>query len=551
MWAKSFLHSEQREQPSAMTPRFHYCQPKNVFVSIVVLLTTTTALAPVKALIHVQLPKSRAEQEECTMAETKSEGEPHTAAAGARGGLFGAGGRFQGGTDPIMEKFNESLSFDKRMWAQDIRGSMAYAKALAQIGIITNDERDQLVDGLQLVYQEWEKGTFVEKPGDEDIHTANERRLTELIGKDVGGKLHTGRSRNDQVATDTRLWTVQAERDILQSLKLFLQVGAQHAQQHLDLIMAGYTHLQPAQPIRYSHWLCSHLAPVVRDTLRLQQLIPRANVCPLGSGALAGNAFGIDRAFLAQELGFEGDSATGSVTWNSLDSVCDRDFVLEFLFWSTMLLTHLSQWAEDLIITNLLRGVVIDDAYATGSSLMPQKKNPDALELLRGKVGSALGRAVGMTTTLKGLPRAYNKDLQEDKVPLFETVDTVQDCLAIATGVIATLKPNPEKLREALCPEMLATDVADYLVRKGVPFRETHHISGACVRLAEEQGISIDALTLEQLQKIDPRFEPDVQQVWNYEASVERKSSAGGTAKAMVQKQIDDIMAFAKLLEDK
>jgi argininosuccinate lyase len=208
----------------------------------------------------------------------------------------------------------------------------------------------------------------------------------------------------------------------------------------------------------------------VRDTQRLAEIIPRANQCPLGSGALAGNAFGVDREFLAKELGFDG------VTANSLDSVCDRDFVVEFLMWSTLLLTHFSQFAEDVIITNLLKGVDIDDAYATGSSLMPQKKNPDALELLRGKAGVALGRAVGFTATLKGLPRAYNKDLQEDKKPLFEAVDTVKDCIAIMTGVIVTMKPNPEMLMKALCPEMLATDLADYLVRRGVPFRETHHI---------------------------------------------------------------------------
>lgn len=460
---------------------------------------------------------------------------------GTRGGLFGAGGRFKGGTDPIMEKFNESLSFDKRMWAQDLNGSIAYAKANCKAGILTEEERDQIVNGLEQVRQEWSEGKFVEKPGDEDIHTANERRLTELIGP-TGGKLHTGRSRNDQVATDTRLWTVQAEKDLLKDMAVLLQAGAEVAQRHIDILMAGYTHLQPAQPIRYSHWLCSHLAPLVRDAQRLKELVPRANQCPLGSGALAGNAFGVDREFLAQELGFDG------VTSNSLDSVCDRDFVVEFLFWSTILLTHLSQFAEDVIITNLLRGVDIDDAYATGSSLMPQKKNPDALELLRGKAGIALGRAVGFAATLKGLPRAYNKDLQEDKVPLFQAVDTVKDCLAIATGVICTIKPNPDMLMKALCPEMLATDLADYLVRKGVPFRETHHISGACVRLAEEQKISLDALTLEQLQNIDPRFGEDVMDVWNYEVSVERKSSTGGTSKGTVQKQIDDIMAFAATL---
>lgn len=356
-----------------------------------------------------------------------------------------------------------------RMWAQDLKGSMAYAKAITKIRIITEEEGAQLQEGLDKVYQEWADGTFEIKPGDEDIHTANERRLTELMGP-VGGKLHTGRSRNDQVATDTRLWLVDAEREILKDLSFLLCECGEYAREHVDILMAGYTHLQPAQPIRFSHWLMSHLAPIMRDTQRLTEIIPRANQCPLGSGALAGNAFGVDREFLAAELGFDG------VTPNSLDSVCDRDFVVEFLMWSTLLLTHFSQFAEDVIITNLLKGIDVDDAYATGSSLMPQKKNPDALEILRGKAGVALGRAVGFTATLKGLPRAYNKDLQEDKIPLFQAVDTVKDCIAITTGVILTMKPNPEMLMKALCPEMLATDLADYLVRKGVPFRETHHI---------------------------------------------------------------------------
>jgi len=460
---------------------------------------------------------------------------------GARGGLFGAGGRFKGGTDPVMEKFNESISVDKRMWDQDIRGSIAYAKGIVKVGIITEEEGNTLIEGLGKVSKEWADGTFEIKPGDEDIHTANERRLTEIVGA-VGGKLHTGRSRNDQVATDTRLWAVEAERDILKDMSILLKAASEYADEHIDILMAGYTHLQPAQPIRFSHWLCSHLTPLVRDARRLQDIIPRTNQCPLGSGALAGNAFGVDREFLAKELGFEG------VTPNSLDSVCDRDFIVDFLMWSTMLCTHLSQFAEDVIINNLLRGIEMDDAYATGSSLMPQKKNPDALELLRGKAGSALGRAVGFTATLKGLPRAYNKDLQEDKINLFAAVDSVKDCLAITTGVIVTMKPNPEMLMKALCPEMLATDLADYLVRKGVPFRETHHISGACVRLAEEKKVSIDTLTLEELQKIDSRFGEDVLKVWNYEVSVERKSSIGGTSRSSVKKQIDDIIAFAHTL---
>ena len=356
------------------------------------------------------------------------------------------------------------------MWAEDIQGSIAYAKAIQKVGILTDEESSTIISGLQKVHEEWATGTFEIKPGDEDIHTANERRLTEIIGSAIGGKLHTGRSRNDQVATDTRLWTVSAERDILKDLSTLLIASSEFAKEHINVLMAGYTHLQPAQPIRFAHWLMSHMAAITRDAQRLQELIPRANQCPLGSGALAGNAFGVDRDFLATELGFDG------VTSNSLDSVCDRDFVVEFLMWHSLLLIHLSQFAEDLIINNMLKCIAMDDAYATGSSLMPQKKNPDALELLRGKAGVALGRSVGLMATLKGLPRAYNKDLQEDKVPLFDAVDTVKDCLAIATGVIVTMKPNPKMLLKALCPEMLATDLADYLVRKGVPFRETHHI---------------------------------------------------------------------------
>jgi argininosuccinate lyase len=441
-----------------------------------------------------------------------------------------------------MEKFNESLWFDKRMWSQDIRGSVAYAKAIGKVGIITDDEVKLLINGLEEVYKEWEEQNFEIKAGDEDIHTANERRLTEIIGP-TGGKLHTGRSRNDQVATDTRLWTVEAERDILKDMATLLTAAANFSTEYIDVLMAGYTHLQPAQPIRFSHWLMSHITPLVRDAERLKELIPRANRCPLGSGALAGNAFGVDRGFLAEELGFEG------VTANSLDSVCDRDFVVEFLMWHSLMLTHISQFAEDVIVNNLMKCIDIDDAYATGSSLMPQKKNPDALELLRGKAGVALGKVVGLTATLKGLPRAYNKDLQEDKLLLFGAVDTVRDCLAIMTGVIVTMKPNPKMLIKALSPEMLATDLADYLVRKRVPFRETHHISGACVRLAEEKKVSIDTLSLEELKAIDSRFDDDVTKVWDYEASVERKNSIGGTAKASVITQIEDVIVFAKTLE--
>jgi len=436
-----------------------------------------------------------------------------------------------------MEKFNASISFDQRMWREDLQGSKAYAKALVGMGVVTKEESMELVDGLGLIEKEWEAGTFVLQPSDEDIHTAHERRLTELL-PNLGGKLHTGRSRNDQVATDTRLYLARKEKEIVKLMMDLLAAGAKLATETKSILCPGYTHLQPAQPIRFGHWVLSHISPLIRDVERLLSLIPRCNRCPLGSGALAGNAFGVDREFLATELSMDG------VTSNSLDAVCDRDFVVEFLFWHTLMLTHISQLAEDLIIMNLSKSVIISDAYATGSSLMPQKKNPDALELLRGKAGMALGRAVGFTATLKGLPRAYNKDLQEDKRGLFEAIDTTSDCVQIATGVLGTLTVDVEKMGSGLCKEMLATDLADYLVRKGVPFRETHHISGAVVRTAEEMGTDIGSLTLEQLKKIDDRFEADAMEVWNYEMSVERKCSTGGTSLSSVEEQIRKVEEF-------
>lgn len=337
------------------------------------------------------------------------------------------GGRFTGKTDPIMEKFNNSLKFDKMMWKEDLVGSMKYAEALEKCGILTNSEQVEICSGLSQVYDEWNNNTFIIHESDEDIHTANERRLTELIGK-VGGKLHTGRSRNDQVATDVRLWLrVQCE-GILNQLNSIVQVSANTAEQHIDILQAGFTHLQPAQVVRYSHWLLSYIVPLLRDMERLKQLTVRVNVCPLGSGALAGHPFGIDRVLLGTSLNFS------DITINSLDAVSDRDFVAEFMSWASLLMVHLSQFAEDVIILNMQQCITMSDAYSTGSSLMPQKKNPDALELLRGKSGRIIGNATGFLCTLKGLPRAYNKDLQEDKEPLIDTVNTLQDCLSIMLG---------------------------------------------------------------------------------------------------------------------
>ncbi|KAM3576968.1 hypothetical protein VYU27_001110 [Nannochloropsis oceanica] len=315
------------------------------------------------------------------------------------------------------------------------------------------------------------------------------------------------------------------------------------ASEHIDLLMAGFTHLQPAQPIRFSHWVMSHAAALVRDCQRLVDQRKRINVLPLGSGALAGHAFGVDREMIRKELGFE------SLTLNSLDAVCDRDFVAEFMWWASLATVHLSQLAEDLIIYNYTKQVGLSDAYSTGSSLMPQKKNPDALELLRGKAGRVLGHATGFMSTLKGLPRSYNKDLQEDKEPLFDTVDTMVAVLQITTGVFATLTPKAEALAAQLVPEMLATDLAEYLVRKGVPFRETHHISGAAVKMAEERGVALSSLSAADLQALHPSFADDVaEEVWSYERSVERKNAPGGTAKSSVEAQIEAIKKYVASL---
>jgi argininosuccinate lyase len=449
------------------------------------------------------------------------------------------GGRFTGQTDPLMEKFNASIRFDRRLWSADIQGSQAYARALAHAGILTQDEAAQIVAGLDGVKQEWESGSFVLQPADEDIHTANERRLTELIGP-VAGKLHTGRSRNDQIATDVRLWLRAEIEHLRQHLHELIGVTVERAAEEIDLILPGYTHLQPAQPVRWSHWLLSHAWPWQRDAQRLDELAARVNVLPLGSGALAGNPFPIDRDALARDLGFAG------ITGNSLDGVSDRDFIAEFLFWATLTMLHLSRLAEDLIIysSREFGFVTLADAYSTGSSLMPQKKNPDALELLRGKSGRVMGGMTGLMTTLKGLPTSYNKDLQEDKEPLFDAVENLSGSIQIATGVLSTLTPNPVAMRTALSSEMLATDLAEYLVRKGVPFRETHHIAGAAVRMAEVQGIPLAELEVEDLQKLHTAFDEDVAAVWDFEQSVERRDVDGGTSRRAVLAQIAQLRTW-------
>lgn len=434
-----------------------------------------------------------------------------------------------------MVSYNESIYYDRAFYAQDIAGSIAWARANKNRGILTEHEFSEIERGLNAVKEEWASNKFDIKPGvDEDIHTANERRLGEIIGKDIAGKLHTGRSRNEQIATDMRLWLREQLKTIEGYLSDLLKVIAARAESEIEHVMPGYTHLQRAQPIRWSHWMLSYGMAFATDLQRLREVVKRVNRSPLGCGALAGNPFNIDRDAMAKELGFE------TLIYNSMAGVADRDFVVETMQWGSMLMLHMSRWAEDLIIysSGEFNFVKLSDAYSTGSSLMPQKKNPDSLELLRGKSGRAYGQMAGLMMTIKGIPSTYNKDLQESVEPLLDHVKTVGDSIQIATGVLSTLAIQPESMLASLTPDMLATDLADYLVRKGVPFRETHHISGRCVALAEKEKTPMDKLSYEQLHEIDSRFDKDVVEMFDYQRSVEMRSASGGTSKSSVMEQI-------------
>jgi argininosuccinate lyase len=442
------------------------------------------------------------------------------------------GGRFADETDGTLRKLNDSFSFDRRMYAADIRGSQVYAGALHKAGLLTTEEVQAILAGLDQVKAEFEAGTFAAAAGDEDIHTAVERRLTEIIGP-PGGKLHTGRSRNDQVALDLRLWLLGAMAELRGDLRNLQAALLKHAQKHPQPVMPGYTHLQPAQPVLYAHWLMSYFWMFQRDQERLADAARRTAISPLGAGALAGNPFQVDRAWMAAELGLAG------ITANSLDAVSDRDFAAEFLFAGALLGVHLSRLAEDLILfANPRFGFVrLPEAFTTGSSLMPQKRNPDALELARGKSGRLLGNMLTLLAALKGLPTAYNKDLQEDKQPVFDTVDTLTGLLPMLSGLVRGLEPDAAAMQSALEPSMLATDLADYLVRKGVPFREAHALAGQCVRRAEDRGLPLSRLPLEDFLAISTVFEADVLEVFDFRQSVGRRNVPGGTAPQALQAQ--------------
>lgn len=443
------------------------------------------------------------------------------------------GGRFQKPTAVLLRKFNDSLPFDVRLADEDIRGSIAWARGLVGAGVLTSDEAQTLVDGLVQVEQEFAAGTFVFAPGDEDVHTAVERRLTEIVGA-VGGKLHTGRSRNDQVATDFRLWVMGAIEALREHVAHLQQALIASAEANLHTPMPGYTHLQHAQPVTWGHWVLSHFWPLTRDVTRLHGAREMASELPLGSAALAGTAYPVDRRFLAQELGFARVSA------NSLDAVSNRDFAVDFLYAATVIGLHLSRLAEQLILfsSSEFGFVSLDDAYSTGSSLMPQKKNPDTLELTRGKAGRLIGNLTGLLATLKGLPSSYDKDLQEDKEPVFDAFDTLDVALPVMTGVISTLTLRPERMMAQLEPNLLATDLADYLVKRGVPFRGAHHLVGQVVRAAEARGVPLTALPLPEMQAISPHFGADVLEVFDVAASLASRNVTGGTGPEALQEQL-------------
>ncbi|MFZ0545606.1 MAG: argininosuccinate lyase [Candidatus Promineifilaceae bacterium] len=447
------------------------------------------------------------------------------------------GGRFEAGLDRLAERYNASLGFDVRLYEEDIKGSIAWARAIGAAGVLSSDEVATLVAGLEQVQAEmrkaFEAGTMTLETADEDIHSLVERRLIEIVGP-VGGKLHTGRSRNDQVATDFRLWVMGAIDRIVAHIQGLQGALLESAKANLNLPMPGYTHLQHAQPVTWGHWVLSHFWPLARDVKRFETARSGAAVLPLGSGALAGTPFPVDRQALAAELGFE------AISQNSLDGVSDRDFAADFLYAAAMTAIHLSRLSEQLVLfsSNEFGFVRLADAYSTGSSLMPQKKNPDTLELTRGKSGRLLGHLTGLLATLKGLPSSYDKDLQEDKEPVFDSADTLELALPVMAGVISTLTLRPERMAAQLEPGLLATELADYLVKRGVPFRQAHELVGEVVRLAEVKVVEINELGTADLQTISPHFGEDVLGVFDITAALSARKVVGGTAPEALAEQV-------------
>ncbi len=448
-------------------------------------------------------------------------------------------GRFASGPAADVAAFSESISFDWRLWRYDLTGSIAHARMLQQVGLLTKTEANAIVRGLEEISAEIEAGKFAWKPELEDVHMNIEAELTRRVP--AGAKLHTGRSRNDQVALDVRLWlrdesaALSAELRVLQ--RALVELGAAHT----GVILPGYTHLQRAQPVYFAHHLLAYVEMLDRDHGRLADAARRANVCPLGAGALAGSTLPLDREFVARQLGFVDARGRPLVSQNSMDAVSDRDFAVEFCAAAALIAVHLSRLAEDVILWagsefNFIR---IADAYTTGSSLMPQKKNPDVAELTRGKSARVIGNLVALLTLLKGLPMTYNRDLQEDKERLFDTADTARACVRLMAAMLAHTSVNAAACAAAARdPLLLATDLADYLVRRGMAFRQAHHVVGAVVGLAEKLGKPLDQLSLEELRGADPAFEADALEVFDLEKAMARRTLPGAPGTREVQRQL-------------
>jgi argininosuccinate lyase len=445
------------------------------------------------------------------------------------------GGRFASGPDAIMQAINASIGFDQRLYAQDIAGSRAHAAMLAAAGILSNKDAEAIGEGLLTVLSEIETGNFPFRVELEDIHLNIESRLTEIVG-DAGKRLHTARSRNDQVAVDFRLWVRDQCDAAIAGLTALMQAFVAQAEAGADWIMPGFTHLQTAQPVTWGHHMLAYVEMFARDRSRFEDARRRMNECPLGAAALAGTSFPIDREMTAKALGFDRPTA------NSLDSVSDRDFALEFLAASSITAMHLSRFAEELVIWSSaqFRFVRLSDRWTTGSSIMPQKKNPDAAELLRAKLGRILGATVALFTIMKGLPLTYSKDMQEDKEQVFDAADTLMLGLAAMTGMVGDMTANRETLKTAAASGFsTATDLADWLVRAlGLPFREAHHVTGTLVALAESAGVDLPDLTLSQMQGVHPGIRDDVFAVLGVENSVRSRMSYGGTAPDRVREQV-------------
>ncbi|MDO4634153.1 MAG: argininosuccinate lyase [Eubacteriales bacterium] len=450
------------------------------------------------------------------------------------------GGRFTKETDQLVYNFNASILFDQKFWKQDIAGSRAHVRMLAKQGILTEDERDQILAGLDGIEADVESGKLEITQKYEDIHSFVEANLIDRIG-DAGKKLHTGRSRNDQVALDMKLYTRDEIGEIDALLKKLLETLLSMMEEHIHTYMPGFTHLQKAQPITLTHHIGAYFEMFRRDRQRLSDIKERMNYCPLGSGALAGTTYPLDREYTAELLGFAGP------TLNSMDSVADRDYVIELLSALSTIMMHLSRFCEEIIIwnSNEYRFVEIDDAYSTGSSIMPQKKNPDIAELVRGKTGRVYGALISILTTMKGLPLAYNKDMQEDKELTFDAIDTVKGCIALFTGMVSTMKFRKQVMEESAKNGFTnATDAADYLVNHGVPFRDAHGIVGRLVLYCLDKNTSIDDLSLEELKEISPVFEEDIYEAVSLKTCVEKRQTIGAPSELAMQKSIEAGKAY-------